>query len=412
MSTKPQLSLDNYIPPQQEVLSPSNSLIKIINEKNILIEKYRACIDEQEKKHQSEIEKLTNNLSGSSQEIISLKSKLSSLEKNDIVELVNYYEKEISKIKSESEKDIQQYKSKISLLSTGNQTSNKQTEKLKKVIETLMKENEELKEKNDSLWKINRMNEAYKSLAKQYGNKVIENNKNIQNFQKEQISQLNALQIENKRLKEEKEEDKTLINNLANTIKYLKTKYQDTSTNTNIVNSTNIKKQNKPSNINTVHSTLLKKANSSLVSSSSLSSKTKQMMVNYADNQAMIELDNFKLDKYLNSCRMIICEKISNITNFLSIVLEKINKEGSIYKKIILKNIKEIEDNLQILSQENATLIKKANSAFNYSKLSKNLLKDIVNDSNNKSKTSKKENYICIDEALIDLVKKFLNTFN
>lgn len=414
MSTKSPLSLDNYIPSQQEVLSPSNSLIKIINEKNILIEKYRACIDEQEKKHQSEIDKLTNDLSNSSQEIISLKSKLSSLEKSDIVELVNYYEKEISKITSESEKNIQQYKSKISLLSTGGQTSNKQIEKLKKVIETLMKENDELKEKNDSLWKINRMNEAYKSLAKQYGNKVIENNKNIQNFQKEQISQLNALQIENKRLKDEKEEDKKLINNLANTIEYLKTKYQDTNTNINTVNNVNIKKQNKPSNNNTIHNTLLKKANSSLslVSSSSLSSKTKQMMLNYADNQAMIELDNLKLDKYLNSCRMIISEKISNITNLLSIILEKINKENSIYKKIILKNIKEIEDNLQVLNQENVTLIKKSNSAFNYSKLSKNLLRDIVNESNNKSKTSKKENFICIDEVLIDLVKKFLNTFN
>ena len=414
MSTKSPLSLDNYIPSQQEVLSPSNSLIKIINEKNILIEKYRACIDEQEKKHQSEIDKLTNDLSNSSQEIISLKSKLSSLEKSDIVELVNYYEKEISKITSESEKNIQQYKSKISLLSTGGQTTNKQIEKLKKVIETLMKENDELKEKNDSLWKINRMNEAYKSLAKQYGNKVIENNKNIQNFQKEQISQLNALQIENKRLKDEKEEDKKLINNLANTIEYLKTKYQDTNTNINTVNNVNIKKQNKPSNNNTIHNTLLKKANSSLslVSSSSLSSKTKQMMLNYADNQAMIELDNLKLDKYLNSCRMIISEKISNITNLLSIILEKINKENSIYKKIILKNIKEIEDNLQVLNQENVTLIKKSNSAFNYSKLSKNLLRDIVNESNNKSKTSKKENFICIDEVLIDLVKKFLNTFN
>lgn len=414
MSTKSPLSLDNYIPSQQEVLSPSNSLIKIINEKNILIEKYRACIDEQEKKHQSEIDKLTNDLSNSSQEIISLKSKLSSLEKSDIVELVNYYEKEISKITSESEKNIQQYKSKISLFSTGGQTSNKQIEKLKKVIETLMKENDELKEKNDSLWKINRMNEAYKSLAKQYGNKVIENNKNIQNFQKEQISQLNALQIENKRLKDEKEEDKKLINNLANTIEYLKTKYQDTNTNINTVNNVNIKKQNKPSNNNTIHNTLLKKANSSLslVSSSSLSSKTKQMMLNYADNQAMIELDNLKLDKYLNSCRMIISEKISNITNLLSIILEKINKENSIYKKIILKNIKEIEDNLQVLNQENVTLIKKSNSAFNYSKLSKNLLRDIVNESNNKSKTSKKENLICIDEVLIDLVKKFLNTFN
>lgn len=414
MSTKSPLSLDNYIPSQQEVLSPSNSLIKIINEKNILIEKYRACIDEQEKKHQSEIDKLTNDLSNSSQEIISLKSKLSSLEKSDIVELVNYYEKEISKINSESEKNIQQYKSKISLLSTGGQTSNKQVEKLKKVIETLMKENDELKEKNDSLWKINRMNEAYKSLAKQYGNKVIENNKNIQNFQKEQISQLNALQIENKRLKDEKEEDKKLINNLANTIEYLKTKYQDTNTNINTVNNVNIKKQNKPSNNITIHNTLLKKANSSLslVSSSSLSSKTKQMMLNYADNQAMIELDNLKLDKYLNSCRMIISEKISNITNLLSIILEKINKENSIYKKIILKNIKEIEDNLQVLNQENVTLIKKSNSAFNYSKLSKNLLRDIVNESNNKSKTFKKENLICIDEVLIDLVKKFLNTFN
>ena len=208
--------------------------------------------------------------------------------------------------------------------------------------------------------------------------------------------------------------DKKLINNLANTIEYLKTKYQDTNTNINTINNVNIKKQNKPSNNNTIHNTLLKKANSSLslVSSSSLSSKTKQMMLNYADNQAMIELDNLKLDKYLNSCRMIISEKISNITNLLSIILEKINKENSIYKKIILKNIKEIEDNLQVLNQENVTLIKKSNSAFNYSKLSKNLLRDIVNESNNKSKTSKKENLICIDEVLIDLVKKFLNTFN
>ena len=67
---------------------------------------------------------------------------------------------------------------------------------------------------------------------------------------------------------------------------------------------------------------------------------------------------------------------------------------------------------MQVLNQENVTLIKKSNSAFNYSKLSKNLLRDIVNESNNKSKTFKKENLICIDEVLIDLVKKFLNTFN
>ena len=336
---------------------------------------------------------------------------MSSIQTSDIVELVNYYENEIANILSSSEHILSQYKSKISFLANQNNSS-KQTDKLRKVIETLMKENEELKEKNDSLWKINRMNEAYKSLAKQYGNKVIENKKNIENFQKEQISQLNNLTIENKRLKDEKEEDKKIINNLMNTIEYLKTKYQDTSA--TVTNVTNTKKQLKPTNINNINNSLiiLNKANSSLslLSSSSLSNTTRKMMLNYADNQAMIELDNLKLDKYLNSCKMIIGEKVSTITSILQNIVNKINKENSIYKKIVQKNINEIEDNLIIISKETATLIKRANSAFNSSRLSKNLLRDIVNDSNNVNTSDNKK--VCIDDNVVDLVKQFLNTFN
>ena len=413
MNSEPNLPIDKYLPSiaSVEFQSPSASIIKIIAEKNNLIEKYKSAIDIQNEKHQAQIEEYTEKLSKASKEIILLKSKLSSIQTSDIVELVNYYENEIANILSSSEHILSQYKSKISFLANQNNSS-KQTDKLRKVIETLMKENEELKEKNDSLWKINRMNEAYKSLAKQYGNKVIENKKNIENFQKEQISQLNNLTIENKRLKDEKEEDKKIINNLMNTIEYLKTKYQDTSA--TVTNGTNTKKQLKPTNSNNINNSLiiLNKANSSLslLSSSSLSNTTRKMMLNYADNQAMIELDNLKLDKYLNSCKMIIGEKVSTITSILQNIVNKINKENSIYKKIVQKNINEIEDNLIIISKETATLIKRANSAFNSSRLSKNLLRDIVNDSNNVNTSDNKK--VCIDDNVVDLVKQFLNTFN
>ena len=413
MNSEPNLPIDKYLPSiaSVEFQSPSASIIKIIAEKNNLIEKYKSAIDIQNEKHQAQIEEYTEKLSKASKEIILLKSKLSSIQTSDIVELVNYYENEIANILSSSEHILSQYKSKISFLANQNNSS-KQTDKLRKVIETLMKENEELKEKNDSLWKINRMNEAYKSLAKQYGNKVIENKKNIENFQKEQISQLNNLTIENKRLKDEKDEDKKIINNLMNTIEYLKTKYQDTSA--TVTNVTNTKKQLKPTNINNINNSLiiLNKANSSLslLSSSSLSNTTRKMMLNYADNQAMIELDNLKLDKYLNSCKMIIGEKVSTITSILQNIVNKINKENSIYKKIVQKNINEIEDNLIIISKETATLIKRANSAFNSSRLSKNLLRDIVNDSNNVNTSDNKK--VCIDDNVVDLVKQFLNTFN
>ena len=413
MNSEPNLPIDKYLPSisSVELQSPSVSIIKIIAEKNNLIEKYKSAIEIQNEKHQAQIDEYTEKLSKASKEIILLKSKLSSIQTSDIVELVNYYENEISNILSSSEHILSQYKSKISFLANQNNSS-KQTDKLRKVIETLMKENEELKEKNDSLWKINRMNEAYKSLAKQYGNKVIENKKNIENFQKEQISQLNNLTIENKRLKDEKEEDKKIINNLMNTIEYLKTKYQDTSA--TVTNVTNNKKQLKPTNINNINNSLiiLNKANSSLslLSSSSLSNTTRKMMLNYADNQAMIELDNLKLDKYLNSCKMIIGEKVSTITSILQNIVSKINKENSIYKKIVQKNINEIEDNLIIISKETATLIKRANSAFNSSRLSKNLLRDIVNDSNNMHTSENKK--VCIDDNVVDLVKQFLNTFN
>lgn len=413
MNSEPNLPIDKYLPSISSVehQSPSASIIKIIAEKNNLIEKYKSAIEIQNEKHQAQIDEYTEKLSKASKEIILLKSKLSSIQTSDIVELVNYYETEISNILSSSEHILSQYKSKISFLANQNNSS-KQTDKLRKVIETLMKENEELKEKNDSLWKINRMNEAYKSLAKQYGNKVIENKKNIENFQKEQISQLNNLTVENKRLKDEKEEDKKIINNLMNTIEYLKTKYQDTSA--TVTNVTNNKKQLKPTNINNINNSLiiLNKANSSLslLSSSSLSNTTRKMMLNYADNQAMIELDNLKLDKYLNSCKMIIGEKVSTITSILQNIVSKINKENSIYKKIVQKNINEIEDNLIIISKETATLIKRANSAFNSSRLSKNLLRDIVNDSNNMHTSENKK--VCIDDNVVDLVKQFLNTFN
>ena len=413
MNSEPNLPIDKYLPSisSVELQSPSVSIIKIIAEKNNLIEKYKSAIEIQNEKHQAQIDEYTEKLSKASKEIILLKSKLSSIQTSDIVELVNYYETEISNILSSSEHILSQYKSKISFLANQNNSS-KQTDKLRKVIETLMKENEELKEKNDSLWKINRMNEAYKSLAKQYGNKVIENKKNIENFQKEQISQLNNLTVENKRLKDEKEEDKKIINNLMNTIEYLKTKYQDTSA--TVTNVTNNKKQLKPTNINNINNSLiiLNKANSSLslLSSSSLSNTTRKMMLNYADNQAMIELDNLKLDKYLNSCKMIIGEKVSTITSILQNIVSKINKENSIYKKIVQKNINEIEDNLIIISKETATLIKRANSAFNSSRLSKNLLRDIVNDSKNMHTSENKK--VCIDDNVVDLVKQFLNTFN
>ena len=423
MSTSPPNNndIDYYLPQSSHTITEHNSIITVLTDKNNLIDKYKHLLEEQSTKHKEQIALLTNDLSSKSKELLSLKAKLTSIESNDIIELVNYYESEIEQIITRANSAIHQYQSKLNTL-LGTLPLK---DKTKKVIELLMTENEELRSSNATLQKLKRMNQAYKYLTKQFDNKIEANKKNMKLFQKEQISQLNQLVIENKRLKDENDEDKKLIANLANKVEYLKTKYEiqnnkvinieqsssklNTNTNNNNINNSNSLYMLNPitnTNTNTKPNSSSLNVQTSL---NSISSNTKQIMFDYNDNQSIIVFDNYKLDKYLNSCKVIINDKFTKMNEYIHNMNIKVNKDNSIYKKIFIKTISELQNELHSLSKEIHIILKKANSAFITNNLSKHILQDTYNECINSFKKNKM--YILTEEVFL-FIKKYLNSLN
>ena len=359
-----------------ENISNSSPIIKIIEEKNKLIEQYQNTIKNQERKSKEQIDKLIKQLEESTKEIICLKAKLNSIKNNNTIELIEYYEKEIGKIILTYDKMLEQYKNNISILvcKDNNSKNNKESnhnEKLKRIIEILMKENGELKDKNEKLQKINRMNKNYSKINFEKNQEI----KNYDNIQKIQITQLNSLLIENKRLKEQIDEDKKIILNLSNSFEYQ-------NKNNGFLNS--------PQKPNTTRNT------------------PKNKLFLYLENQNNIELNNNDLDKYLNSCKVLMNDKINFINSIINKILIKVEKENSIYKKIYIKYFDEIKEALITLLSENKLLIKKANNALNSSKISRQILNDLLNEYNTNIKN--KQNKILSDES-IEMTKKYLNLF-
>ena len=359
-----------------ENISNTSQIIKIIEEKNKLIEQYQNTIKNQERKSKEQIDKLIKQLDESTKEIICLKAKLNSIKNNNTIELIEYYEKEIGKIILTYDKMLEQYKNNISILvcKDNNSKNNKESnhnEKLKRIIEILMKENGELKDKNEKLQKINRMNNNYSKINFEKNQEI----KNYDNIQKIQINQLNSLLIENKRLKEQIDEDKKIILNLSNSFEYL-----------NKNNSTS----KSPQRPNTTRN----------------SPKNKLFL--YLENQNNFDLNNIDLDKYLNSCKVLMSDKINFIHSIINKMLIKVEKENSIYKKIYIKYFDEIKEALITLLSENKLLIKKANNALNSSKISRQILNDLLNEYNTNIKN--KQNKLLSDES-IEMTKKYLNLF-
>ena len=359
-----------------ENISNTSQIIKIIEEKNKLIEQYQITIKNQEKKSKEQIDKIIKQLDESTKEIICLKAKLNSIKNNNSIELIEYYEKEIGKIILTYDKMLEQYKNNISILvcKDNNSKNNKESnhnEKLKRIIEILMKENGELKDKNEKLQKINRMNNNYSKINFEKNQEI----KNYDNIQKIQINQLNSLLIENKRLKEQIDEDKKIILNLSNSFEYL-----------NKNNSTS----KSPQRPNTTRN----------------SPKNKLFL--YLENQNNFDLNNIDLDKYLNSCKVLMSDKINFIHSIINKMLIKVEKENSIYKKIYFKYFDEIKEALNTLISENKTLIKKTNNALNSSKISKQILNDLLNEYNSNIKNKQ---YKILSDESIEMTKKYLNLF-
>jgi len=359
-----------------ENISNSSPIIKIIEEKNKLIEQYQITIKTQEKKNKEQIDKLIKQLDESTKELICLKAKLNSIKNNNSIGLIEYYEKEIGRIILTYDKMLEQYKNNISILickdnNKKNIKENNHIEKLKRIIEILMKENGELKDKIEKLQKINRMNYNYSKVNYDKNQEI----KNYDNIQKIQINQLNSLLIENKRLKEQIDEDKKIILNLSNSFEYL-------NKNNFITKS--------PQRPNTTRNT------------------PKNKLFLYLENQNDIDLNNNDLDKYLNSCKVLMSDKMNIINSIINKMLIKVEKENSIYKKIYIKYFEEIKEELNTLLSENKILIKKANNALNSSKISKQILNDLLNEY--KANIKNKQNKLLSDES-IEMTKKYLNLF-
>ena len=344
----------------------SNKIVKIIEEKNKLIEEYQKTIKNKEKKNKEEIDKLIKENEEYLKENINLKNKFSSIKNNNINGLIDYYEKEIGKIILTYDKMLEQYKNNISILMNKNKENN-HYENLKKIIEILMNENRELKEKNEKLQKNNRLNYNNNkiNISEKNQDKKDNNNKN---------NQLNYLLIENKKLKEEIEEDKKIILNLSNSFEFLK----------------------KNNNKNNIFKSPIKK---NIINS-------KKKFISIFENE--IEIDK-ELDKYLNSCQVLINDKINFINSIINKILVKVEKENSIYKKIYIKYFNEINEALNILCSENKILIKKSNNSFNSTKFSFQILNNILNEYNSNYKNKQVK---ILSDQIIEMVKNFLNLFN
>ena len=230
-----------------------------------------------------------------------------------------------------------------------------------------MNENRELKEKNEKLQKNNRLNYNNNkiNISEKNQDKKDNNNKN---------NQLNYLLIENKKLKEEIEEDKKIILNLSNSFEFLK----------------------KNNNKNNIFKSPIKK---NIINS-------KKKFISIFENE--IEIDK-ELDKYLNSCQVLINDKINFINSIINKILVKVEKENSIYKKIYIKYFNEINEALNILCSENKILIKKSNNSFNSTKFSFQILNNILSEYNSNYKNKQVK---ILSDQIIEMVKNFLNLFN
>ena len=115
-SSPPNNDIDYYLPQLPHPTPEHNSIITVLTDKNNLIDKYKHLLEEQNTKHKEQITSLTNELSSKSKELLSLKAKLTTIESNDIIELVNYYESEIEQIITRANTTIHQYQSKLNTL--------------------------------------------------------------------------------------------------------------------------------------------------------------------------------------------------------------------------------------------------------------------------------------------------------
>ena len=365
----------------------STNIIKLIEEKNKLIEEYQLTIKTQEKKFNDKIEELLKNLNESNQETESLKNKIKIINNNNYLGLIEYYEKEIGKIILIYDKIIIQYKNNISIL-LSKEYNKKNNEKLIKIIEVLMKENKELKNNNENLKKIIRKSEMYQLYINSFNDKKIKDFKNYDNFQKNQINKFDLLVLENEKLKEQIEEDNIIISNMKN-------KYD----NYNRINKEEMQIINK--RIYNLKNQRINKLNHSC----SNPDITKRNIFSF-DNNIGYDFDIFNLDKHINSCKILIDEKTNLIYILINKIIEKLEKENSIYKKINLKNLTEINNTLNIIYSEINILIKKSNHSFNSLKISKQILNDILIEYNTNVK-NKDINYLSNEK--IDYLKKFLN---
>ena len=365
----------------------STNIIKLIEEKNKLIEEYQLTIKTQEKKFNDKIEELLKNLNESYQETESLKNKIKIINNNNYLGLIEYYEKEIGKIILIYDKIIIQYKNNISIL-LSKEYNKKNNEKLIKIIEVLMKENKELKNNNENLQKIIRKSEMYQLYINSFNDKKIKDFKNYDNFQKNQINKFDLLVLENEKLKEQIEEDNIIISNMKN-------KYD----NYNRINKEEMQIIN-----NRIYNLKNQRINK-LNHSCSNPDITKRNIFSF-DNNIGYDFDIFNLDKHINSCKILIDEKTNLIYILINKIIEKLEKENSIYKKINLKNLTEINNTLNIIYSEINILIKKSNHSFNSLKISKQILNDILIEYNTNVK-NKDINYLSNEK--IDYLKKFLN---
>ena len=365
----------------------STNIIKLIEEKNKLIEEYQLTIKTQEKKFNDKIEELLKNLNESNQETESLKNKIKIINNNNYLGLIEYYEKEIGKIILIYDKIIIQYKNNISIL-LSKEYNKKNNEKLIKIIEVLMKENKELKNNNENQQKIIRKSEMYQLYINSFNDKKIKDFKNYDNFQKNQINKFDLLVLENEKLKEQIEEDNIIISNMKN-------KYD----NYNRINKEEMQIIN-----NRIYNLKNQRINK-LNHSCSNPDITKRNIFSF-DNNIGYDFDIFNLDKHINSCKILIDEKTNLIYILINKIIEKLEKENSIYKKINLKNLTEINNTLNIIYSEINILIKKSNHSFNSLKISKQILNDILIEYNTNVK-NKDINYLSNEK--IDYLKKFLN---
>ena len=316
-----------------------------------------------------------------------MKNKIKIINNNNYLGLIEYYEKEIGKIILIYDKIIIQYKNNISIL-LSKEYNKQNNEKLIKIIEVLMKENKELKNNNENLKKIIRKSEMYQLYINSFNDKKIKDFKNYDNFQKNQINKFDLLVLENEKLKEQIEEDNIIISNMKN-------KYD----NYNRINKEEMQIINK--RIYNLKNQRINKLNHSC----SNPDITKRNIFSF-DNNIGYDFDIFNLDKHINSCKILIDEKTNLIYILINKIIEKLEKENSIYKKINLKNLTEINNTLNIIYSEINILIKKSNHSFNSLKISKQILNDILIEYNTNVK-NKDINYLSNEK--IDYLKKFLN---